>query len=59
MLEVTERMNISINIAWFVELNVNKKKIKFITDSGAMRNVLPLSIFKNLGFSDKVITKTN
>uniref|UniRef100_A0A6P7H8G7 Uncharacterized protein LOC114348527 n=1 Tax=Diabrotica virgifera virgifera TaxID=50390 RepID=A0A6P7H8G7_DIAVI len=59
VLEVNAGENNFTNITSSCTLNINKHKITFKIDSGAMANVLPMSIFETLGFSNRVIMKTN
>ena len=44
---------------WLTTLEINKKQVNFKIDTGAMANVLPLKIFKLVGFSTKIIKNTN
>ena len=44
--------------AWLTELKINNLNVSFKIDTGAMCNVLPLSQFKRLGLSNKILEKT-
>lgn len=47
------------NEEWVTNLVINGENIKFKIDTGAMVNVLPLSIYNKLGYSLRHISKTN